>query len=153
MNVLTLAGRLGQAPRVATLASGDVVINLNVAVDQRIKGSDGAWKNETLWFDVSMFGKRGTALASFLVKGQWVGATGEFRPRRYTNRAGVETVANELMARDIWPLGKPAGAEAGAGGVRATHRDQLQPDRSFRGAPPPQGMSDFEMPPDDDIPF
>jgi single-strand DNA-binding protein len=152
MNVLTLAGRLGQAPRTAKINRGDrqdTVINLNLAVDQRVKQPDGTWANETLWFDVSMFGTRGDSLASFLVKGQWVGATGELKIRHYTNREGVAKVALELLAKDIWPLGKSTAS--GETQARPQHRDQLTPDRSYRAPAAPAG--DYEMPPDDDIPF
>jgi single-strand DNA-binding protein len=177
MIVTTLAGIIQHTPRVANTRSDEPVLNLNVAVRQRIK-KDGAWVNETLWVDVTLFGRRAVGLAAILNKGSQLGATGELRMRRYEGRDGTQKTAIELVATSIWPLdwtpreqseegdtrasfGKPAPSGAA---LTRTHRDEFAGQQTRGGslvrgqqqlldAPADDGPADWQPPLDDDIPF
>lgn len=179
MNVWTVTGHLGQDPRLRTLPSGESVLNMSIGVQKRKKDKDGQWKSETLWVDVSVFGKRAEGLAPMLARGTRVGATGELGVREYTDRDGNHRFALEMQARDVDVLEsrqrdseRPAAAQNGGtrpgtnayqqprggygGGAQREppqHRDQLgyqNGQQSFGGRRDEQTEYDFGS---DDIPF
>ena len=62
--------RIGRDAEVRTAGTGDAVCNLSLAYDYGRKGEDG--KRPTQWLDASLWGKRATTLAQYLVKGQLI---------------------------------------------------------------------------------
>jgi single-strand DNA-binding protein len=176
MIVTTLTGLIQHTPRVSNTRSDEPVLNLNVSVRQRTK-KDGAWVNETLWVDVTMFGRRAVGLGAILNKGSQVGATGELRVRRYEGRDGTTKTAIELVATNIWPLdwtpreqGEESDARAAfskpapsGAALTRTHRDEFAGQQTRGGAlvrgqqqlldKPVDGPADWQPPLDDDIPF
>lgn len=103
MITTTLVGIIMHTPRPRNTRAGERVLNLDVAVRQRIK-KDGSWQNETLWVDVVIFGERADGLAQVVKKGGQIGAAGELRIRHYTGRDGTAKVGVELYASNVWPL-------------------------------------------------
>lgn len=183
MNNWSITGRLGHDARLNATRDNTAVLNLSVAVDQRVK-RNGEWTKETLWVDVTLFGTRAEPLSRMLRKGGLVGAHGRLGLRSFEARDGTQKTALELIAEDIEPLGDAPGQErysarndsaqgAGAqtretrGGFGGAHRDELagQQTRGGSGARGQQefgararsqdGADDFAAPPDvdDDIPF
>ena len=73
MNVITITGRIGKDAETRHIPSGQAVASFSVA------NNVGYGKNEqTLWFDVSIWGKRAEGgLIPYLVKGQEVAVSGE----------------------------------------------------------------------------
>jgi single-strand DNA-binding protein len=151
LNVWTITGFLGQDPRLRTLpGSGESVLNLSVAVQKR-KKKDGQWVNDTLWVDVTLFGKRAEGVAPLLAKGSRIGASGELGVREYIDRNNQARFQLELVAREIDvlesrerrpdserpaasssaqraapPGGAPAhGTRPGTTGFGGTHRDDF----------------------------
>ena len=129
MKVATISGRLGHSPKLRTLPSGEPVLNLSVAVDDS-KKVDGQWVKETLWIDVTMFGRRTTALESMLQQGTVIVAHGTLGMRTYTARDGLEKSRLEIVASDIQPVNnlrprEEQGTRSNAQGRGATqHRRQ-----------------------------
>lgn len=177
MNVWSISGRLGHDARLNATRDGTAVLNLSVAVDQRVK-RDGAWTKETMWVDVTMFGVRAEPLSRMLRKGGLVGAHGRLGLRTYEARDGSQKTALELIAEDIEPLGDAPGQEryerapaapAGQGAATRAHRDELAGQQTRGGAAArgqqdlgarararaADGAYDYAAPPDaiDDIPF
>ena len=62
--------RVGRDAEVRNTANGEAVCNLSLAYNHGRKGEDGS--RPTQWLDASLWGKRATALAEYLVKGQMV---------------------------------------------------------------------------------
>ena len=67
MKQITIAGNIGRDAVVRRTNAGDAVAGVPVAVEER-NGQD----RRTLWFDCSLWGKRGEALAQYLTKGSRV---------------------------------------------------------------------------------
>jgi len=103
MIVGTVTGLISHTPRVHNTRSGERVLNLDVAARQRVK-KDGHFVSETVYIDVTIFGARADSIGALLKKGSQIGATGEWKFRRYTGRDGTPKMAIELMASNIWPL-------------------------------------------------
>jgi single-strand DNA-binding protein len=181
VNVWAISGRLGHDPRLAATRDGTAVLNLSVAVDQRVK-RDGQWVKDVLWVDVTLFGTRAEPLSRMLRKGGLVGAHGRLGLRHYESREGIQKTALELVAEDLEPLADAPGQEryerapaaaagqqrdagagyqrpAGAGGFGGQHRDAFAAPRGQQDfgarARAEDGAAQYESPPDDDdqIPF
>jgi single-strand DNA-binding protein len=127
MQCITIAGRIGRDAEIRSTQSGDSVCGFTVAVDVR-NGREKA----TNWWRVSLWGKRGEALAQYLTKGASVTVVGEFSLGEYEGKPQLNIRASEIALQG----GRPEGGQA-----------QRVPDGS-RGAPPPQDDLD-----DDSIPF
>jgi len=121
MKVITIAGGIGKDAEVRRTQSGDAVTGFSVAVSDRQKN--------TTWFDVSMWGKRGEALAPYLTKGGKVTVSGEFGTREYEGKTYLTVNANDVT---------PQGGKSGGGG------DYCDKKPTGQGAP-----ADL----DDEIPF
>jgi single-strand DNA-binding protein len=123
MNI-TLAGRIGGDATHRALDNGDVT-SFNMAVDHGFGD-----KKETYWFSISLWGKRGAALAPHLRKGSSVTVAGEFSTRQHEGKTYLQCRANDITLQG----GKPS-SEGGSSSYD---------DRSTGG-----GQRDL----DDDIPF
>lgn len=156
MNNLVISGHLGQDPQLRETEGGDKVLNMRVAVPNRIKRR-GEWVEEPLWITVTLFGKRAEGLSKFLKKGRLIEASGELRVREFEANDGTKRTAIELFANNCNPLGKSDGAPGDGGQERSAERGSSAPSRSR--APAAAGANDYESgggydsDPDDDIPF
>lgn len=104
MKNLTLAGRLTRDAETRD-AGADRVTGFSVAVDDRA-GRD----KTTLYFDCSMWGKRGEAVAPYLKKGTPVTVSGDLSKREHEGKTYLTVRVNDLTLQG----GKQA--ETGGGG-------------------------------------
>jgi single-strand DNA-binding protein len=96
----TIAGRLGRDAEIKTTQGGTTVCKFSVATDQRRNG-----EKVTTWFDVSIFGKRGEALAKYLTKGTTVCVVGDLDARLYQTKEGATKLALGVVASEVTLLG------------------------------------------------
>ena len=91
MKSIVIAGRLGKDPELRKTSNGDPVLSFSVAVD------DGWGENKrTLWFDCSVFGKRGESLHQHLGKGAAVAVAGDLSTREHAGKTYLTVRANEV---------------------------------------------------------
>jgi len=127
MNVITIAGGLGRDAELKYLNNGDPICNFSVADSQgRDKG--------TIWWNCSLFGKRGEALAQYLTKGQSVTVVGSVTEREWQDKEGNKRKSMDVRVSEI----------ALQGG-----RKDSEPQEERRAAPKPAPV---EMD-DQDLPF
>ena len=81
MKSITVAGNMGKDAMTRTTQNGDKVTSWSVAVEERT-GQD----KRTIWFDCSLWGRRGEALAPYLTKGSKVAVSGELSTREHDGR-------------------------------------------------------------------
>ena len=91
MKTITIAGNLGKDAVVRHTQGGDTVTGWSVAVEDR-QGKD----KRTIWFDVSMWGKRGETLAQYLTKGTKVVVTGDLGTREHEGRTYLTVRADNV---------------------------------------------------------
>lgn len=101
MNVWNFTGNIGRDADQKVIASGDSVVSFSVAV----KSGYGD-KAKTTWAKCTMWGKRGDAVAQYLVKGQLVGISGEVELREYEKKEGGTGASLEVRVNDLTLLGK-----------------------------------------------
>lgn len=91
MKQICIAGRLGKDAELRRTQGGDPVLSFSVAVD------DGYGQNKrTLWFDCSVWGKRGEALSQHLRKGTAVAVSGDFSTREHDGRTYFTVRVSEV---------------------------------------------------------
>ncbi|AXC50030.1 single-stranded DNA-binding protein [Paracoccus suum] len=126
MKTITVAGNIGKDAVTRTTQGGDKVTSWTVAVEER-----AGQEKRTIWFDCSLWGKRGEALAQYLTKGGRVAVSGDLSTREHEGRTYLTVRADQVTL---------LGGSQQTGGARAS------------GAPAggaPSNAPTF----DDDIPF
>jgi single-strand DNA-binding protein len=131
LNNITIAGGLGRDAELKYLNNGDPICNFSVADSQgRDKG--------TIWWNCTLFGKRGEALAQYLTKGQSVTVVGTITEREWQDKEGAKRKSMDVRVSEIALQGGRKDAEP-----QEERRTATKP------APAPQGFDDM----DDDVPF
>lgn len=126
LNVWSGTGRLTRDPELRTTQGGTSVCNFRLAVN-------GFKDDDTVFLDVTVWGKSGEACAQYLHKGARVAASGTLKVREFERRDGTNGTAVEVVARDVAFLQTDQNGGGNGGGQR-------------QAAP-------AQQPPDDDIPF
>lgn len=117
---ITIAGYLGRDPEMRYMPDGTAVTSFSVAV------SDGFGDNKkTIWFRVSVWGKRAEVANQYLNKGSRVLVEGRLSadantgaPRLWTRQDGTVGSSFEIRASDFTFLSSRA--ESGGEGIEST---------------------------------
>jgi single-strand DNA-binding protein len=136
VNKVILVGNLGADPETRYLPSGDAVANIRLATTDRFKDkTSGEMKELTEWHRVSFFGRLAEIVNEYLKKGSSVYIEGRIRTRKYTDQAGVEKYATEIVAEQMQMLGGRSGAGGGGGGGdEGSYSSRAPAERSGGGA-------------------
>lgn len=135
MNNLTITGTIGRDMEQRAMPNGDPVGNFSVADSQ---GRD----KPTIWWNCQLFGKRVSALAPYLLKGQQVTVAGTVTEREWTDKEGGKRKQMEIRVSDL----------ALQGGKREQAADPApRPAPQAEPAPAQSFAGDFED--DGSIPF
>lgn len=158
VNKVILLGNLGRDPETRYMPSGDPVCNITIATSSRYKNKAGEMQEETEWHRVAFFGRLAEIASQYLRKGNPVYVEGRIKTRKYTDSAGVDKYATEIVAAEMQLLGGRDGGGAPptqgseGGGYSRPPRAPAAAPRAPAPAPAPAPASDFG-PMDDDIPF
>jgi single-strand DNA-binding protein len=140
LNSWNFTGNLGKDCETKYTPSGDAVVSFSVGVQ-----SGYGDKAVTTWARCQMWGKRGEAVAPFLLKSQLVGVTGEVTNREYTDKDGNKRTSLDVRVNDLALLGKKDGAQQERS-QPAPQRQQPAPAKAATEGG--SGFADF----DDDFP-
>ena len=108
-------GNLTRDPEVRTSGSGVAIVKFGLAVNRRYKGSDGEWRDEATFVDITMFGKRGEAFARFHSKGTSAFVEGELRFDTWEANDGTKRSKLYVVANG-WEFVDSGSRESAAGG-------------------------------------
>ena len=108
VNVILLVGNLTRDPEVRYSATGTPVATLGLAVNTRVKGQDGQWREEPCFIDVVVFGNQAEACAEYLNKGDPVLLEGRLQYRTWEDQQGNKRSKHEVMAFRVQFLPKPS---------------------------------------------
>lgn len=113
LNQVNLIGNLGQDPEVRYLPSGDAVVTLSLATNEKWTDKDGEKQERTEWHRVVFFGKAAEIIGEYLVKGSPMYVCGKLQTKKWTDKSGVERYTTEIHGRDFQMLGS---SQSGGGG-------------------------------------
>ena len=108
LNCVCLLGRLTRNPDVRYSPSGTPVTALGLAVNNRIKRSDGSWQDDPCFVDVVVFGQQAEACGEHLNKGDPVLLEGRLQYRTWQDQQGNKRSKHEVMAFRVQFLPKPS---------------------------------------------
>ncbi len=151
LNKVLLFGNLGADPELRVTPSGQAVLKLRLATTESYVDKSNTRQERTEWHSITIWGKRGEALAKILGKGDRVFIEGSLRTSSY-EKNGEKRYRTEIVASNII---------LGGGGRRGGAERSEEAPRSYgRSAPAAQpvdaggGADDFvDAGGDDEIPF
>lgn len=114
-NKVQLVGHVGQDPELKQVGSGQQLLRLSVATNERFRSGDGDWKDDTQWHPVVAWGKQAERLASQVKKGSGLMIEGRLVHRSYETKEGEKRYATEVVLTEYFLLAsKPVTVEEGA---------------------------------------
>jgi single-strand DNA-binding protein len=105
INRVVLIGRLVRDPELRTTQTGKSVCDITIAVDKRIKPSDGSPTAD--FFRVNCWEKTADFVANYLSKGRLVAVDGRLQSRKYTASDGTNRETVEIVADSVQGLDRP----------------------------------------------
>jgi len=153
INKVILVGRLTRDSELSYTQGGLALLKFSLAVNRNRKQGD-QWVEEASFFDVTVFGRQGEAIANYMTKGKQVAIEGQLRQDRWEAQDGTRRSKVAIDANNVQLLGgrggggeeKTAGAWPGSNRMDSAPQPNFQPQPGTRNEPPP---TSFE----DDIPF
>ncbi len=158
LNKVLLFGNLGADPELRVTPSGQSVLKLRMATTESYLDRNNTRQERTEWHSITIWGKRGDALAKILGKGDRVFIEGSIRTSTYEKngekRYRTEIVANNIILGGGRGRGAPATDrdQPSAGGPRGPAPSHDQPESSTP-APATEDFGYASGASDDDIPF
>ena len=98
--VINLYGNLGRDAELRFTPEGRSILAFSVA-GSSYQGSGEQRQEHTDWYAVRLFGKRGEALAPYLLKGTRVAVVGRLQHRHYTRQDGSPGCSLDVLASEI----------------------------------------------------
>jgi len=148
-NRVILMGNLTRDPELRYTPSGQAVADLRVAMNRRVRTSDGERRDEATFVDVTAWGRQAEVISQYLSKGQPIFLEGRLSLDEWTSQDGQRRSKLRVVLENfqfVSPRGSgpaPAPAPRRQGAAPA----QAQPTGDSRPAPDGEGES-F-----DDVPF
>jgi len=143
LNKVLLIGNLTRDPELRYIPSGTAVVDLGLAVNRRVKKSDGTWGEEAAFIDVTVWGKQAENCAEYLSKGRPIFVEGRLQFDQWEDKkTGDKRSKLKVTADNVQFLGGRPGGGGGEGGGRKPSP-----------APKPEPAAEDTELSDDDIPF
>lgn len=152
-NRVILLGNLTRDPELRYIPSGTAVTEVGLAVNDRRKGANGEWIEETTFVDVTLWGRTAEIATEYLSKGSPVLIEGRLKLDSWQDKEGQKRSKLKVIGERMQMVG--AKGQGGGGGGKPAPRGQSYDDADY-GAPAesygePSGAA--SGPPADDIPF
>lgn len=149
LNKVLLIGNLTRDPELRYIQSGTAVLDLRLAVNRRVKKSDGTWGDEAAFIDVTVWSKLAENCAEYLSKGRPVFVEGYLRLDEWEDKkTGDKRSKLKVTADNVQFLGgRPGGSGGGEGGEGG------RPSSAPKPEPAPEPAAEDTELSDDDIPF
>lgn len=122
LNRVMLLGNLGADPELRVTPGGSSVLKLRLATAESYLDKTNTRQERTEWHSVTVWGKRGEALAKFLTKGARIFVEGELRTSSY-EKDGEKRYRTEINASNIILAGGKAGGAPAKDAEPATADD------------------------------
>ncbi len=163
LNKVMLLGNLGADPELRMTQGGQAILKLRIATTESYLDKNNVRQERTEWHSVTVWGKRGEALAKILGKGSNIFVEGSLRTSSY-EKDGEKRYRTEIVANNILLTGRRgdsghAGKEDFGGPPRSSApsgggRPAQQPPPSQASQAPQTPADDYgDFNGDDDIPF
>lgn len=109
LNKVMLLGNLGADPELKVSQGGNAVLKLRMATTHSYLDRNNTRQESTEWHRVTIFGKRGEALAKFLAKGDRIFIEGRIQTSSY-EKDGEKRYSTEVIAENVILNGRGKGS-------------------------------------------
>ena len=158
LNKVMLIGHLAADPELRQ-TQGGAVLKIRLATNESYLDKDKVRRERTDYHNVTVWGRRGEALANILTKGTQIYVEGSMRTSSYDDKDGKKVYRIDVVANNVILTGGRGGGRGeprddsgdGQSEQRAAQRDTGK--RSHRNNPPPDDDASGGYGGDDDIPF
>lgn len=99
---MTVSGRAATEPTIKDV-NGSSCASFGIIGDTTTKDDQGNW--ESIFFWVSVWGKRGESIARNLKKGERILVMGSYTQKLYVDKDGAYKIQNRINANDVDYLG------------------------------------------------
>ncbi|MFH0964941.1 MAG: single-stranded DNA-binding protein [Planctomycetota bacterium] len=113
LNRVFLMGNLTRDPELKYTQSGLAVCDFGLAVNRNYKTSQGEDRSETLFVDITAFGKQAETASEYLKKGRNVLVEGRLKLDQWTSQEGQKRSKHTVVADRVHFLGSPTKASQG----------------------------------------
>ena len=107
-NSVRLIGNLGQNPEVKETTNGKKLAKFSVATNESYRDENGKEVKETMWHNLTVWGKQADIAAKYLKKGSEVAIEGKLSNLNYTDKDGVKRYVTEITVNEFLMLGGKA---------------------------------------------
>ena len=143
-------GNLASDPELRMTADGQAILKLRLACNESYLDKSNTRVERTEFVSITIWGKRGEALAKILTKGSSLYVEGSLRTSSY-EKDGEKRYRTEIVASNvILTGGRPAGTQGSGPGAGARPPRPPQDAAAPTAHAPQDDYGDF---PNDDIPF
>jgi single-strand DNA-binding protein len=105
VNKVILVGHVGKQPEARAFQDGTGVTSFSLATSEKYKDKSGNLSEQTEWHNISCFGKLSEIANKYVTKGSQVYIEGKIKTNKYTDKAGVEKYAVNIVASSLQLLG------------------------------------------------
>ncbi|GIW71384.1 MAG: hypothetical protein KatS3mg102_0926 [Planctomycetota bacterium] len=121
LNKVLLMGNLVRDAELRYLPSGSPLLEFRLAVSRRFRTREGEDRDETLFIDVTLFGRRAEAIQRYLSKGKRVFVEGRLKLDEW-EKDGQRQSKIRVIADDI----QFVGGNGGSGGEAGSEREEAE---------------------------
>ena len=101
LNRVMLLGNLGADPELRMTNGGQAVLKLRLATSETYLDKNKVRQEKTEWHSITVWGKRGEALAKILSKGSRIFVEGSISTSSYEDKNGEKRYRTEIKAANI----------------------------------------------------
>jgi len=101
LNCFVGIGRLTRDPELRYTPSGKAICKFGLAINRSYKNQEGNNIEDTLFINISAWGRQAEHCSQFLKKGRRVAVNGELRSNNWQDRDGNKRVTYEITARSV----------------------------------------------------
>lgn len=101
LNCFVGIGRLTRDPELRYTPSGKSICKFGLAINRSYKNQEGNNIEDTLFINISAWGRQAEHCSQFLKKGRRVAVNGELRSNNWQDRDGNKRVTYEINARSV----------------------------------------------------
>jgi single-strand DNA-binding protein len=135
LNKVMLIGNVGKDPEMRYTANGKAVTTFTLAVNRNFGGGEsGERREETEWFEVSVWERLAELCSQYLQKGRQAYVEGRLHTRSWEDQEGRKHYRTGVVANTVLFLGGPGGGQR--------NMDQFDD----RGAPAAAGVDPDDLP-------
>ncbi len=145
VNKVILIGNLGQDPELKYTTSGQPVVKINLATNERWKDKNGDFQERTEWHHLVIWAKLAETASKYLNKGSSVYIEGRLQTSSWEDKEGKKQFRTEVIVQEMVMLGGRGAGQGAARAASAPASESGMPEPEF-SAPSASGVEEEDLP-------